>query len=419
MMKRRLPLLALALLPLAGCARVGSGGGGQIPEWTLRFIVDFAAPVTDPFYYFVAIDADNDLGLDGPLPVAAGPYWGNGWGTGSITHFIQYHQGQYSVYRQEWQLKTLATGGGILGATGSPEAVDTGTYELTVVSVSLGAPSLSGTGPIAGVTNQRDQNAGTFSIETDAAGQTVAGGVTFTPASVGGRPLTDSERDALAALNAGGVTLAANSLAAFGLTLTIGAPAAGVQTIEVAPTIGQVDVVFRPTSGANSETAHGTVTANSNTSTADPPIPGVTLLTGRLQEGGVARFQSRIAPTSVFIGPPYEYQPPYGGDELDVTIDQAMLGSDVQNLSVNIITTTELIFDPTITDPALHCYDGLGPRGNDYVNFTAGQTRTITNSQTLTVETGGDPTLRGNTTQAERDSVDIIDWTIIVQRLSG
>jgi len=415
--RRLLWLMVVPLLPLSGCARVGSGGA-LIPKWTLRFTVDFAGPVSESFFYFIAIDADNDNGLDGPLPVAAGPWWGNGWGTGSITHFIQYNQGQYNVFRQDRMVHHLQLGGGIVAASGSPIATDTGVYTLTVRNLTLGQAAVAGSGPVTGAVNQHDQNAGTFSIATDAAGQTVPDGVTFAPATDGGRPLTDAEQTALDALNAGGVLLTADSLSAFGLGLTIGAPAAGTQTIGVEPTVGEVQVVFRPNSGAESKTSEGTVTANSSTPTATPPIPGVALQTQTLVRGGRATMRSDTAPTSTPLGPPYQYAPPYGGNTLDVTIDQAMMGSGVTNLSVNIITTTQLILSGTIP-PEQHCYDGLGADGNQYVNFPAQQTRTISNGQLFTPEGADDPTLGRAVPAADRASVDIIDWTITIQRLGG
>jgi hypothetical protein len=64
----------------------------------IEFSVTFAGPVQDAFYYYIAIDADGDFGADGPLPVAAGPNWGNGWGTGSMTHYVEYHQGRYELF---------------------------------------------------------------------------------------------------------------------------------------------------------------------------------------------------------------------------------------------------------------------------------------------------------------------------------
>ena len=147
--------------------------------------------------------------------------------------------------------------------------------------------------------------------------------------------------------------------------------------------------------------------------------------TETLIQGGVARFMSETAPTSALLGPPYEAQPPLGGSQLDVTIDLDTLGPNVENLSVNFIATTELIFDPTITDPRRNCYDALGSRpyqqGNAYVTFSVRQTRTILNGDSFTPETGGDQTLApgGPFTQQERDAVDIIDWRIMIRRLSG
>jgi hypothetical protein len=412
-------LVGAALASMAGCAR-GGGPNPGIPSWVIEFIVRFAGPVDDTCFYYVAIDADNDFGVDGPLPVAAGPYWGNGWGTGSMTHFISYHQGRYDVYRADRRLEVLAQGDGIVNATGSPEETDTGEYRLTVGDLTLGAASVNGTGTITGVTNDSDQNAGQFSIETDATGKTVAGQVSFTPATDGGRTPNAAEQAALDALNAG-ADLAADSLGAFGLTLNIGSATAGVQTIDVAPTVASVSVRFEPTSGGQTRTSTGTVTANSSTPTATPPIPGASLQAQTLVTGGVARFLSETAPTSTLLGPPYDSQPPLGSSTLDATIDLDTLGQNIDNLSVNFISSTELIFDPTVTNASLHCYDALGAAGNDYVTFSVRQTRTIANGQYSSAETGGDPTLPtgGLFTQQQRDSVDIIDWSITIQRLSG
>jgi hypothetical protein len=404
---------------LAGCAR-GGGSGPGLPSWIIEFIVRFAGPIDDTCFYYVAIDADNDFGVDGPLPVAAGPYWGNGWGTGSMTHFVSYHQGRYDVFRADRQLVMLALGGGILSATGSPDATDTGEYRLTVGDLTLGAAAVSGAGTITAVTNDSDQNAGQFSNETDAAGKTVARQVSFTPATDGGRTPNAAEQAALDALNAG-ADLAADSLSAFGLTLTNGPATAGVQIIDIAPSVAGVSVRLEPTSGGQVRTFTGTLTANSSTPTATPPIPGASLQAQTLVTGGVARFLSEIAPTSTLLGPPYDSQPPLGSSTLDATIDLDTLGQSIDNLSVNFIATTELIFDPTVTNASLHCYDALGAAGNDYVTFSVRQTRTISNGYYSAAETGGDQTLapNGPFTQQQRDSVDIIDWQIVIQRLSG
>ena len=78
--------VALALVggvgTLSGCAR-GGDSSDVVPAVVVDLVVQFAAPVVDAFYYYIAIDADSDLGADGPLPVAAGPRWGNGWGNGN------------------------------------------------------------------------------------------------------------------------------------------------------------------------------------------------------------------------------------------------------------------------------------------------------------------------------------------------
>jgi len=419
---RRVGAVAAALLPilLGGCARGPGGGGPVIPEWVLQFVIEFAGPVDDTSFYYIALDADSDFGLDGPLPVAAGPFWGNGWGTGSTTHYLSYTQGRYDVYRVNRRLELTTAGGGIVGASGSPDETDTGEFRLTVGDVTLGGATVGGTGTVTGATNDASQNAGRFSIRTDASGATVAGGVSFTPAADGGRALTTAEQTALDALNAG-VALATDSLAAFGLTLQLGAPAAGTQTVDVAAAVGEVAVRFQPASGSQPRNTTGTLTANSDTPTATPPIPGATLQTETLVPAGVATLVSETAPTATLLGPPYDAVAPVGTSQLDVTLDLAMLGPNVDDLSVNFITTTELIFDPTITDPNLHCYDGLGARGNDYVTFSLGQSRTILNGDLFAPEGGGDLTVRKPVvaTQAEQDAIDIIDWRITLQRLSG
>ncbi len=425
MIARRLAILAVAVLPLTGCARVGSIVT-PVPAWTIRFIVKFGGPVSEGSYYFIAIDANNDLGSAGPIPVAAGPWYGNGWGTGAITHYIEYNEGQYNVFRQTFTISVEQTAGGIVAAAGSPTAAKAGAYDLTVGALTLGSVAVSGTGPVTGATNNGDQNAGTFSLATDGAGRTVAGGVTFTPASNGGRAPNGPEQTRLNTLNAGGVLLAPTSLSPFGLTLSIGPPAAGTQTIVVQPTIAPVTARFAPTWGAPPSPSTGTLTANSSTPTTAPPIPGVTITTTTLAPGGVARLRSLPAPSSVLLGPPYQCQLPLGSNQLDVTLDEAMLGASAQNLSVNIITTTQLIFSG-VTDRAQHCYDGLGVLGNDFVNFDATQTRTLTNSGSFHPEgnwrSAGpyprDLTLQGNVMDQQRDSVDIVDWTIMVQRLGG
>lgn len=91
------PLSPALGLWLWGCARFPPEG-----EVTARdlLIVEMrtAEPIDPNFYYYVAIDTNGDP-ADGPLPVVAGPYFGNGWGTGSFTHFVEYHGGVFDFLR--------------------------------------------------------------------------------------------------------------------------------------------------------------------------------------------------------------------------------------------------------------------------------------------------------------------------------
>ncbi len=314
-----------------------------------------------------------------------------------------------------------------MAAKGSATAGRAGTYTLSVGALTLGSVAVAGTGPVTGATNNSDQNAGTFSIATDASGETVAGGVSFRPASNGGRAPNGAEQAALSALNAGGVLLAPDSLSAFGLTLTIGSPAAGTQTIMVQPTIAQVRVDFAPSLRVQPSSSTGTLTANSSTPTAAPPIKGVTIITTTLVPGGVVHIRSLLGPPVPLPGP-YQSQPPFGSNQLDVTLDESTLatsGTSVESLTVNIITTTQLILSGVVP-PSERCYDGLSVTGNNFISFDATQTRTLTNSGALYPEGSWRPgpyppdqTLHGNVTDQQRDSVDIIDWTIMVERLGG
>ncbi len=199
-------LLASLALTLTGCAR-GGEGPSIVPEVILDIMVRFAAPVNDAFYYFIALDADGDFGADGPLPVAAGPRWGNGWGTGSMTHFVEYHQGRYELFRADLTPVLLEAGGGVVAARGLPHTTDAGIHEITIDSLDFGEATLTGAGAVASAANNSFQAAGTIQLETNSAGETIADSVSFAPAAHGGRALTANEQAALDALNAGGVRL--------------------------------------------------------------------------------------------------------------------------------------------------------------------------------------------------------------------
>jgi len=245
----------------------------------------------------------------------------------------------------------------------------------------------------------------------------VADSVSFTPAADGGRAPNGAEQAALNRLNAGGVSLQADSLADFGLSLTLTAPAAGTQTLTIAPATATVQVNFVPASSGAAVNTTGTLRANSSTPTDTPPIPGAVITTADLVTGGEARVDAEFSQAPTLIGPPYAYTLPAGGNSLRATLDLADFGPGLRNLAFNIIATTDLNFDPTVTDPALHCYDALGPLGNDAVSFSATEFRTLTNADSFIPEGPNDPTLQGNVTPDQRRAVDIVNWSITLRRL--
>lgn len=412
-----LTMLALTGLLLSGCGR---GGEGQAvgPQVVIDLYARMAGPVNDAFYYFVPIDTDGDFGRDGPVPVAAGPYWQNGWGTGSFSHYVEYHLGQYNVFRVNLEPVLQTPGGGVSAAGGTPLTTDTGTHTLTVGALTFGAAVVNGAGLITAAANNGFQAAGTLALQTNAAGQVVGSSVTWTPAAEGGRALTADEQAALNNLNAGGAALAADSLAALGLSLTLGPPAAGQQTLVVDATTAPVQSRFTSASTGEITATDGSLRANSRDAANAALIPGVALTTGNLTAGGQAVVALNLSPTATLLGPPFDYVLPSNSDTLRFTIDLAMLGDNIPDLSLNIITTNELLFDPTITDPNLNSYDGLGRLGNRYVTFRTTQYQTITNSSGLfEQEMANDTTLIGPTTQQERNALDIIDWSITIRRL--
>jgi len=406
--------LLSAAFALGGCAR--GSGPGVVPEVVLEIVWQMAGPVDDSSYYYVAFDADDE-GADFPVPVAAGPYWGNGWGTGSITHFLEYHAGAYQLYRADLNVVPRHLSGGFLGVVGDVTGGDAGEYTITVSAIALGAVPLTGTGAVSAVTNDSDQNAGTLELATDAAGNTIAGSVSFTPAANGGRPLDAAEQAQINTLN-GGVPLQSDSLDELGLTLTVSPGTAGTQVIQIAPAVADVDVAFESASTGQVTNDTATVTANSFQSTADPPIPGVDFVTGDLTIGDQAQVGLEVAAAATLIGPPYEYVLPNGSNTLRATIDLANLGVNVNSLDINFITTTELIFDPNITEPSEHTYDGLGPWGNDaIITFDPNEFFPISNDDASVPEESDDSTLVGPATEQQQAAVDIIDWWITPHRL--
>src|SRR5439155_8613529 len=90
-------VFAGALIGLAtGCARTPGGAVGQPPrQLILQMTVD--GIITPDNFYYMALDfSGNDA--SGPVPII-GPPWGNGWGSGSITHYVRIRGNQAEVYR--------------------------------------------------------------------------------------------------------------------------------------------------------------------------------------------------------------------------------------------------------------------------------------------------------------------------------
>lgn len=410
--------LAAACLVLgSGCAR-GPTGGGQptFPRRVLDVDVSLAAVVNDAFFYFFAMDIENDVGgLDGPVPVAGGPFIANGWGTGSITHFLEYNLGVYQVFKVVLSVKLEQAGGGITGVLGEPEKSAVGTYEVTVDSLNLGAASVNtvvGPGAVAAVANVSGQNAGTIAFSTDATGRTVAGSVSFTPATPGGRPMSPAEQAQIDGLNAGGVLLAADSLDAFGLALTLasGPDLSGTQEIVIAQATGATSTTFTDfASGTTTGLPPGLVRAN-ETNPAGLVIPGLQLVVGAIVAGEKAIIEVTFSDSAQFIDFPWAEVDPSGSTMLRATLDlDQIVPAGVETINFNIITTDELLLDPNFPGP--HFYDGLGLTGREFVTIAIDQDRVYTNSASVEPEGPGDATTGGI------QAIDIVDWTVQVRFL--
>lgn len=316
-------IVLLAALLAGGCANTGSLGDITIPAAVVDVYLRLAAPVDENAYYFFAVNATGDTNSF-PVPVAAGPYWGNGWGTGTITHYVEYHLGQYNLFRTQLEAFLSSRTGGLLSVSGAVPGATAGTYVVTVTSVSADTPP-----------------------------------------------------------------------------------------------VYEVSVTFTATDTGRSTVTTGTLLANTSTPTATPPIPGLTITTGDLAVGDTATIQVQFAPNGILLNPDFfEWVPPAGGTQLSFSVDLAAFGTALTNLGFNFITTTQLIFDPTIVDPRLHTYDGLGPLGNDAIRrFDPRQFRTLTNADAFVREAAGDTTLQGPGTPAQRNAVDLVDWSVAVRRL--
>jgi hypothetical protein len=87
-----------ATLAIGGCAKAPSGGPGAARRLVITMQV--AGVINPNDFYYVAIDNDGNPN-DGPQAVVS--VGANGWGTGSITHYVQFSpnlpQGGYGLFR--------------------------------------------------------------------------------------------------------------------------------------------------------------------------------------------------------------------------------------------------------------------------------------------------------------------------------
>ncbi len=125
------PFLTIALAAIIhGCARYPElAKPPGINRLTVKFEV--AGELKPEAYYFIAFDDDDDA-LDGPLPAVVRPF-GNGWGTGSFTRFIEIHLGRATLYEVNPQdpYQPVLIGypiGFELGARGVSVTVDMDTF---------------------------------------------------------------------------------------------------------------------------------------------------------------------------------------------------------------------------------------------------------------------------------------------------
>jgi hypothetical protein len=86
----------LAVLALSGCANTPAGVS-RVPPRQLVLELTVAGRIQPNFQYYFAMDFEPDQSK-GPLPVV-GPPWGNGWGTGAITHYVVVRGNQAQVFR--------------------------------------------------------------------------------------------------------------------------------------------------------------------------------------------------------------------------------------------------------------------------------------------------------------------------------
>ncbi len=373
-------------------------------EKELIFDITVAENYSNNCYYFVAIDADGDP-LTGPLPVVSGPYWGNGWGTGSFGFYAEQLGGFMTVYDTQTLVDIETDADWLLSISGNPDRQASGFYLLDIQNINFGAVTVtSPDGLIVSATNSSLQSAGTLAFTTDAAGNIVAGTVSFTPAALGGRPLTGAEQAVVTAANAGG-PLASGTFSGLGITLTLGAGpfAGGAQSLVIAPTTGDVRVRLQFPSLAYTQETAGTVYSNSSTATATPPMPGVTLTTGDLATGQTATLRAQYAPQGQNPRQPLDFTSPIGSNHLRFSLQLSDLAPLAERVEVNLIFTDVTPLDPGFVGQRY--FDALGPNGNDFVSLDVTRNYIYYNSDADVPEQAGD---------CGEAALDIVDWSIEV-----
>src|SRR5436309_9455859 len=135
----RLPVVVWFLPVTAGCAQTPSGVAGPPPRQLLLTMTVDGVIAPEDFYY-LAMDFSGDP-AKGPVPVI-GPPWGNGWGAGSITHYVLIHGNQAQVYRIRPNTNLLESD--FIGRPFDYRApVNSGTLSVTLDLDALGDPNRS------------------------------------------------------------------------------------------------------------------------------------------------------------------------------------------------------------------------------------------------------------------------------------
>ncbi|MFA6665576.1 MAG: hypothetical protein WCT06_03290 [Armatimonadota bacterium] len=111
----RLVMLAITVLPIAGCARFPEDSTPKVVQ-TITFKVTLNGPVNLNYHYFVAIDMFG--GNEGPkplFPTVPGQPWltSQDPAKGGATHFVEFYQGRFTVYQiinlAEFQYQSLGS----------------------------------------------------------------------------------------------------------------------------------------------------------------------------------------------------------------------------------------------------------------------------------------------------------------------